>query len=88
LLRELARELLLAQASDWPFHIRNATAPDYAAKRIRTHLARFHELATALETGETDSIIPEHHDSGFAEFDWRYFADCHRAPATSSSRPL
>src|SRR5207253_6922838 len=32
-LTQLARELLLAQASDWAFLIKNGTAKDYAAKR-------------------------------------------------------
>src|SRR5208282_113628 len=40
-LRQAARELLLAQASDWPFMLRTGTSPDYARKRVKEHLLRF-----------------------------------------------
>lgn len=54
LLRQMFRELLLAQSSDWPFLIHSGTAADYAKSRVHTHVARFHELRTMLETGKTD----------------------------------
>src|SRR5207248_6461560 len=44
-LRQLARELLLAQSSDWAFLIRNGTAKDYATQRVTDHLSRFQKLA-------------------------------------------
>ncbi len=40
-LKQAARELLLAQASDWPFILRAGTSPEYAGQRITTHLMRF-----------------------------------------------
>ncbi|MBV9008919.1 MAG: DUF1957 domain-containing protein [Verrucomicrobia bacterium] len=77
-LRQLARELLLAQASDWPFHIRNGTASEYAARRVRDHLARFHRLAAAIDSGKSEAGLPlGDSDAAFPRLDWRYFADCH-----------
>src|SRR5208283_1618475 len=40
-LKQAARELLLAQSSDWPFILRTGTSPDYARKRVKDHLLRF-----------------------------------------------
>ncbi|HLT29258.1 MAG TPA: 1,4-alpha-glucan branching protein domain-containing protein [Myxococcaceae bacterium] len=52
-LAEAGRELLLAQASDWPFMLRAGTTASYATARIRGHLARMWELLRALDaTGE------------------------------------
>ena len=42
---QAARELLLAQSSDWPFILKNRTTPDYARRRVHTHLDRFDRLA-------------------------------------------
>ena len=53
-LRQAARELLLAQASDWPFILRAGTSPDYARRRVKDHLLRFialHDQLTVDERG-------------------------------------
>ncbi|HYV20671.1 MAG TPA: 1,4-alpha-glucan branching protein domain-containing protein [Verrucomicrobiae bacterium] len=42
---QAARELLLAQASDWPFILKNRTTPEYARQRVHEHLDRFDRLA-------------------------------------------
>ncbi len=47
-LKQAARELLLAQASDWPFILRTGTSPDYARKRVESHLMRFTALYDQL----------------------------------------
>lgn len=47
ILRQAARELLLAQASDWPFIIHVGTSPDYARRRVEEHLARCWDLLEA-----------------------------------------
>lgn len=49
-LRQLGRELLLAQSSDWTFLITLGTAPEYGAARVREHLDAFNRLAHALES--------------------------------------
>ena len=43
-LNQCARELLLAQSSDWLFIITHGTMVDYAKKRIKDHIGRFTTL--------------------------------------------
>jgi len=43
-LNQLARELLLAQSSDWAFIMKTGTMVEYAQKRTRDHIARFNKL--------------------------------------------
>ena len=43
-LKQAARELLLAQSSDWAFILRSGTSPEYARKRVKDHLLRFLRL--------------------------------------------
>ncbi len=52
-LKQAARELLLAQASDWPFILRAKTSPEYARRRVKDHLLRFialHEQLTFTQS--------------------------------------
>ncbi|MBU6411009.1 MAG: DUF1957 domain-containing protein, partial [Verrucomicrobia bacterium] len=54
-LKQAARELLLAQASDWPFILRSGTSPEYARRRVKEHLLRFislHDQLTATTVDE------------------------------------
>ncbi len=51
-LRQALRELLLAQASDWPFMIHYGTTAQYAEERLRTHLERLARLGSALGRDE------------------------------------
>ena len=53
-LQQAARELLLAQASDWPFILRTGTSPEYARKRIKNHLLRFTKIYDQLTSGSVD----------------------------------
>src|ERR1051325_6067414 len=53
-LRQAARELLLAQSSDWPFILRTGTSPGYARHRVKTHLLRFIALHEQLTHGHVD----------------------------------
>jgi len=53
-LRQAGRELLLAQASDWPFILRTGSSPEYARKRVTEHLLRFTNLANQIEAGAVD----------------------------------
>lgn len=54
-LRQAGRELLLAQSSDWPFILRAGTSPDYATRRVKTHLLRFLSLYEQLRAGAVDA---------------------------------
>jgi 1,4-alpha-glucan branching enzyme len=76
-LKQAARELLLAQASDWPFILRTGTSPDYARKRVTDHLLRFlslHEqlIAATIDEGGLSQI--EWLDNIFPDLDYRYWA--------------
>ncbi|MFW5999237.1 MAG: glycoside hydrolase family 57 protein [Halanaerobiaceae bacterium] len=51
-LNQLARELLLAQSSDWAFIIKADTMVEYARKRTENHLENFFKLARAIENGD------------------------------------
>ena len=76
-LRQLARELLLAQSSDWAFLMRAGTAREYATLRTRTHLHNFDALAdqiTARRTDESAIAIMETRDNFLPDIDWRVFA--------------
>jgi len=74
---QLGRELLLAQASDWPFILKHATAVGYAERRAREHLHRFDRLARQVEEGRVDEAglaALEARDNLFPELDheiWR-----------------
>src|SRR5258707_5503181 len=50
-LNQAARELLLAQSSDWAFIMKTNTTVEYANKRTRDHIARFDYLYRMLSTG-------------------------------------
>jgi 1,4-alpha-glucan branching enzyme len=75
-LKQAARELLLAQASDWPFILRTGTSPEYARKRVEDHLLRF----SALQEQLTGTIVDENwlsqvesRDNIFPEVNYRYW---------------
>jgi 1,4-alpha-glucan branching enzyme len=52
MLKQAARELLLAQSSDWPFILRTGTSPEYAQSRLKNHLLRFSSLYEHLIEGK------------------------------------
>jgi len=71
-----ARELMLAQASDWPFILRTGTSPDYARLRVEEHLLRFHDLHHQLVDGRIDESLLgewERRDNLFPGVNPRYF---------------
>jgi 1,4-alpha-glucan branching enzyme len=75
-LKQAARELLLAQASDWPFILRTGTSPEYARERVKTHILRFiglHDQLTALKIDEDWLARIEELDNIFPEIKYRYW---------------
>ncbi len=56
-LNQCARELLLAQSSDWLFIITNGTMVDYAKKRIKDHIGRFTKLYYQLKNDDIDETF-------------------------------
>jgi 1,4-alpha-glucan branching enzyme len=76
-MRQAARELMLAQSSDWPFIITNGTTEEYARRRFQDHLNRFHFLLDNVEHRQVDvrSLEAlEHMDAIFPELDYHLFA--------------
>src|SRR5262249_20139017 len=51
-LNQAARELLLAESSDWAFIMKTGTAVKYACDRVKTHLARFRRIDREVSTGQ------------------------------------
>ncbi len=76
-LKQLARELLLAQSSDWAFLMKTGTAREYATQRTIDHLARFDHLHDQLVTNNLDEEFLhdcEWRDNIFPNVNWRYYA--------------
>ena len=79
-LNQCARELLLAQSSDWLFIITNGTMVDYAKKRIKDHIGRFTKLYEGLIADKLDKNYVaflkdlEEKDCIFPEIDYRFYA--------------
>jgi predicted glycosyl hydrolase (DUF1957 family) len=75
-LKQLARELLLAQSSDWAFLMKTGTAREYATRRTIDHLARFNRLCDQLVTNTVDEEFLrecEWRDNLFPNVNWRYY---------------
>ena len=75
-LKQLARELLLAQSSDWAFLMKTGTAKHYATKRVTDHLLRFNRLWEQFNAGNVDEGFLSHcegRDNLFPRVNWRYF---------------
>ena len=76
-LNQLARELLLAQSSDWAFIFKTQTHTAYAYRRVRDHLARFSTLYDGLvrhEINEPWLSELEAADNLFPFLDYRVYA--------------
>ena len=74
---QAARELLLAQSSDWAFIMKTDTMVEYAKKRTRDHIARFDYLYRAF-TGQCSLEEPilqefEGRDNIFPDLDYRVY---------------
>ena len=82
-LNQAARELLLAQCSDWPFLISQQTAVPYAMRRFREHIHRFRQLreqiaSQAIDEGWLQTV--ESQDSLFPRLDYRVFGGRKEVP--------
>lgn len=70
ILKQLARELLLLQASDWQFLISTWSARDYAELRLSEHHNNFVKLASMAERYARGDEVNEG--------DWRFLEDCEK----------
>jgi 1,4-alpha-glucan branching enzyme len=67
ILRQCGRELLLLQASDWPFMIGTGSTPDHARQRVARHFANFQHCRRMAERYLTGEAISEQ--------EWRLLAE-------------
>jgi 1,4-alpha-glucan branching enzyme len=76
-LNQAARELLLAQSSDWAFIMKTGTMVDYAKERTRVHVLNFNHLYDLLKNHDIDegwlSEIERRHNL-FPDIDYRVYA--------------
>ena len=75
-LNQCARELLLAQSSDWLFIITNGTMVDYAKKRIKQHIGRFTKLYYQIKNDKIDEKFVDdiyEQDLIFTDIDYRIY---------------
>lgn len=76
-LAQMARELLLAQSSDWAFLMRTGTAREYAEKRTKDHLLRFNRLYEGLRDNRPEQqflAACRERDNIFPDIQWRHYA--------------
>jgi 1,4-alpha-glucan branching enzyme len=84
-MNQCARELLLAQSSDWAFHLCSGGAARYAAHRFEELMNRFDRLLAGAHFGRVDPgllRLCERQDDLFPDIDFRAFDG--RAPAGPS----
>lgn len=75
-LDQMARELLLAQSSDWAFILTTGTSPAYATRRLRDHINRFTGLFDEVASGRFTPAVLEGmawRDPIFSEIDYRHY---------------
>jgi 1,4-alpha-glucan branching enzyme len=75
-LNQAARELLLAQSSDWAFIMKTQTSADYAVRRTHSHLLNFKRLREEIVRGDVDEeclTVMEARDNLFPDMDYRVF---------------
>ncbi len=75
-LNQCARELLLAQSSDWLFIITNGTMVDYAKRRIKDHIGRFTELYDQIKNSHIDEDylkMVQEKDAIFPDIDYMIY---------------
>ncbi len=76
-LNQAAREVLLSQASDWPFIMKTGTTVPYAVTRVKEHLANFNRIYDNLcrNTVNTEWLTTvEKTNNIFPDVDYRIFA--------------
>jgi 1,4-alpha-glucan branching enzyme len=76
-LNQMARELLLAQSSDWAFIMKTGTHTEYAANRTKDHIERFTRILesvqkNSIDTGYLESL--ESIDNIFPDVDYKDYS--------------
>ena len=76
-LNQAARELLLAQSSDWAFILKTGSHVEYAVKRTRDHVLRFTRLYDDIRANHIDEAwlgTIEYRDNIFPDIDYRVYS--------------
>ncbi|MEW9699832.1 1,4-alpha-glucan branching protein domain-containing protein [Paenibacillus sp. SI8] len=81
-LNQAARELMLAQSSDWAAIMSERTSADYAILRLKDHLGCFHLLCDGIEQEHVDEAVLadlEKTDHCFPDMNYQIYAavTCH-----------
>ena len=75
-LNQMARELMLAQSSDWAFIMKTGTHSSYAYNRTKSHIERFTKLYHQIENNYVDPAYlsdVESKDNLFSEIDYKIY---------------
>jgi 1,4-alpha-glucan branching enzyme len=76
-LNQAARELLLAQSSDWAFIMKTGTTVQYAVRRTKDHIGRFTRLYHDIKADTIDELWLkdiQFKDNIFPEIDFRVYS--------------
>lgn len=76
-LAQMARELLLAQSSDWAFIMKTGTHTEYAVNRTKDHLERFTRILEGVQKNSIDTAYLESIesiDNIFPDIDYRVYS--------------
>jgi 1,4-alpha-glucan branching enzyme len=76
-LNQAARELLLAQSSDWAFILKTGTMVEYARERTKVHVVNFNHLYELIKRNDMDEpwlCEVERRHNLFPDIDYRIYA--------------
>jgi 1,4-alpha-glucan branching enzyme len=76
-LNQAARELMLAQSSDWTFIMKTGTTVPYATRRINEHIVQFNKLYDDLKSAKVNErwlADVESRNNIFPNIDYRIYA--------------
>ena len=77
-LNQMARELLLAQSSDWAFMMQKEKASEFATRKFTEHITNFSALYHEITSGRINRehlTHLEHKDNIFSDIDFRIYAE-------------
>ncbi len=77
-LNQVARELLLAQASDWPFMMKTGTASEFAKNKFTEHMTNFFALHRDITSGRINRELLsrlETKNNIFRDIDYRIYGE-------------
>jgi 1,4-alpha-glucan branching enzyme len=71
IVKQLCRELLLLESSDWQFLITTGAARDYAELRFETHNDQFNEIKAVWQAFDSQGVITPEQESRLAAIELR-----------------